>query len=75
MEIRRRSRVVGVFSSVKSCVRLANCYIIDYSEDWASERSYIREDKAPGPWIGSRSSRLKRLTEEVYDGHEVANKT
>jgi putative transposase len=48
MEIRRRSRVVGVFPSVESYVRLTICYLIEYSEDWASERSYIREDKALG---------------------------
>jgi putative transposase len=46
MEIRRRSRVVGVFPSVESYVRLTICYLIEYAEDWASERSYIRDDKA-----------------------------
>jgi putative transposase len=39
MEIRRRSRVVGVFPSVESCVRLTICYLIEYAEDWASERT------------------------------------
>jgi putative transposase len=48
MEIRRRSRVVGVFPSVESFVRLTICYLIEYAEDWASERSYIREDKVLG---------------------------
>jgi putative transposase len=48
MEIRRRSRVVGVFPSVESYVRLTICYLIEYAEDWASERSYIREDKVLG---------------------------
>jgi len=48
MEIRRRSRVVGVFPSVDSYVRLVICYLVEYSEDWSSERSYIREDKALG---------------------------
>jgi putative transposase len=48
MEIRRRSRVVGVFPSVESYVRLTICYLIEYSEDWGTERSYIREDKALG---------------------------
>jgi putative transposase len=48
MEIRRRSRVVGVFPSVESYVRLTICYLVEYSEDWASERSYIREDKVLG---------------------------
>ncbi len=46
MEIRRRSRVVGVFPSVESYVRLTICYLNEYSEDWANERSYIREGKA-----------------------------
>jgi len=48
LDIRRRSRVVGVFPSMESYVRLTICYLVEYSEDWASERSYIREDKALG---------------------------
>ena len=48
MEIRRRSRVVGVFPSLESYVRLTICYLVEYSEDWGSERSYIREDKILG---------------------------
>lgn len=48
MEIRRRSRVVGVFPSVASYLRLTICYLIEHSEDWGSERSYIREDKVLG---------------------------
>jgi len=48
MEIRRRSRVVGVFPSLESYVRLTICYLVEYAEDWGSERSYIREDKVLG---------------------------
>ncbi len=48
MKIRRWSRVVGVFPSVESYIRQTICYLIEYSEDWASERIYIREDKALG---------------------------
>ena len=47
-EIRRRSRVVGVFPSVDSYLRLIICYLLEYTEDWVSERSYIREDKVLG---------------------------
>jgi transposase-like protein len=47
-EIRRRSRVVGVFPSLESYVRLTICYLVEYSEDWGSKRSYIREDKILG---------------------------
>jgi putative transposase len=48
MEIRRRSRVVGIFPSVDSYLRLTICYLVEYSEDWINERSYIREDKVLG---------------------------
>jgi transposase-like protein len=40
-EIRRRSRVVGVFPTV----RLVMCYLVEYSEDWSSDRSYIKQEK------------------------------
>jgi transposase-like protein len=48
MEISRRSRVVGVLPSVESYLRLTICYLVEYSEDWGSECSYIREDEALG---------------------------
>jgi len=41
-------RVVGVFPSVASYLRLTICYLIEHSEDWENERSYIREDKVLG---------------------------
>ncbi len=43
-EIRRRSRVVGVFPSKKSYLRLITSYIIEYSEDWEVERNYIKAE-------------------------------
>jgi putative transposase len=47
-EIRRRSRVIGVFPSAEAHVRLITCYLIEYAEDWETERNYIREDKVLG---------------------------
>jgi transposase-like protein len=44
-EIRRRSRVVGVFPNQDSYLRLITCYLIEYSEDWISERSYIKHER------------------------------
>ncbi len=44
-EIRRRTRVVGVFPSIESYIRLVSCYLIEYSEDWATGKRYI-SDKA-----------------------------
>jgi transposase-like protein len=47
-EIRRRSRVIGVFPSPEAQVRLITCYLIEYAEDWETERNYIREEKIMG---------------------------
>jgi putative transposase len=54
-EVRRRSRVVGVFPSVESWVRLETCYLIEYSEDWRSDRSYIKREKVQEVLEHSRS--------------------
>ena len=44
-EIRRRSRVVGVFPSKKAYLRLITTYLIEYSEEWSSEqRAYINQE-------------------------------
>ena len=43
-EIRRRSRVIGVFPNKESYVRLITCYLIEYSEEWINERSYIKHE-------------------------------
>lgn len=40
-EVRRRTRVVGIFPSMDSYIRLVTSYLIEYSEDWSSGRSYI----------------------------------
>jgi len=44
-EIRRRSRVVGVFPSVNSYLRLIVSYLMEYTEDWSNEYAYIKPDR------------------------------
>ncbi|MDD3591110.1 MAG: transposase [Sulfurovum sp.] len=44
-EIRRRSKVVGVFPSQESYIRLLTCYLMEYTEEWEVERSYIKPEK------------------------------
>ncbi|MFB0565600.1 MAG: transposase [Candidatus Aminicenantaceae bacterium] len=44
-EIRRRSWIIGIFSNRESYVPLITCYLIEYSEDWINERSYIKQEK------------------------------
>jgi putative transposase len=58
LEIRRRNRVVGVFPSVASYLRLMIGYLIEHSEDWENERSYIREDKVLGSFSLDRLHEL-----------------
>jgi len=44
-EIRRRSRVVGVFPSVNSYLRLIVSYLMEYTEDWSNEYAYIKPNR------------------------------
>jgi len=44
-EVRRRSRVVGVFPSMEAYMRLVTSYLMEYTEDWEVERSYIQPEK------------------------------
>ena len=43
-EIRRRTRVVGIFPNEASYMRLVCSYILEYAEDWAYERVYLSPD-------------------------------
>lgn len=40
-EIRRRTRVVGIFPNPDSYVRLVATYLMEYAEDWSASRSYF----------------------------------
>jgi len=40
-EIRRRTRVVGIFPNPASYLRLVATYLMEYSEDWSSARAYL----------------------------------
>jgi transposase-like protein len=43
-QIRRRSLVVGILTSADSYLRLVTSYLVEYSEDWLTARSYIRKE-------------------------------
>lgn len=43
LEIRRRSRIVGIFPSIDSYIRLITSFLIEYEEDWQTGHSYINE--------------------------------
>ena len=40
-EIRRRTKVVGVFPSRDSYIRLVTTYVLEYTEDWITGRAYF----------------------------------
>ena len=40
-EIRRRTKVVGIFPNTASYLRLVGSYLLEYTEDWGSDRCYI----------------------------------
>jgi transposase-like protein len=44
-EVRRRSRMVGIYPSIASWVRLGTSSFMEYSEDWPTDRSYIKREK------------------------------
>ena len=40
-EIRRRTRVVGIFPNPVSYLRLVATYLMEYAEDWSSTKAYL----------------------------------
>ncbi|QPM68873.1 transposase [Atribacter laminatus] len=43
-EIRRRTRVVGIFPTTDSYLRLVTSYLIEYTEDWMRSKKYISSE-------------------------------
>jgi transposase-like protein len=58
-EIRRRSRVVGVFPNTESYIRLITCYLIEYSDDWMTATGYISGAKLRA--IYEKENRIKSV--------------
>jgi len=43
-DIRRRTKVVGIFPNSDSYLRLVTVHLMEYSEDWSVSRSYLSEE-------------------------------
>jgi transposase-like protein len=43
-EIRRRSRVAGIFPNPEAYTRLVACYLMEYAEDWSTGKTYISKN-------------------------------
>jgi transposase-like protein len=59
-EIRRRSRVVGIFPNLEAYIRLLTSYLIEYSEDWETDRSYIKADRLASICQAKAQQKLKK---------------
>ena len=73
-EIKRRTRVVQVFPSAASLVRLVGAVCLDRNDAWACERNFIdRRSLEPGyereplPAEPGGEARVLRLVEEAFD--------
>lgn len=42
-EIRRRTKVIGIFPNPESYVRLITIYLMEYAEDWSASKAYLSE--------------------------------
>lgn len=50
-EIRRRTRVVGIFPNEAACLRLVSALLMEKDEDWQTGRTYLNfEEKRLSPW-------------------------
>jgi len=44
-EVRRRERVIGIFPSVESALRLLGALLMEQDEEWAAGRLYFRMER------------------------------
>ena len=42
-EIRRRTKVIGIFPNPDAYVRLVSIYLMEYSGDWSVSKAYLSE--------------------------------
>ena len=43
-EIKRRTKIVGIFPNCDSCLRLVTALLVEIDEEWALGRAYLKLD-------------------------------
>ena len=41
-EIKRRTKIVGIFPNCESCLRLVTALLVEMDEEWAQGRAYLK---------------------------------
>jgi len=65
LEIRRRTRVVGIFPHPGACLQLTGMLLVEKHEDWLTDdKAYLTFDDAPADESVAKEYRWLRLNEE-----------
>ena len=65
LEIRRRTRVIGIFPHAAACLRLIGMLLVEKNEDWLTDdKAYLTFDDAPAEESAPRSYPWRPANEE-----------
>ncbi|MDI6697061.1 MAG: transposase [Anaerolineales bacterium] len=50
-EVKRRTRVVGIFPNAAACLRLVSAILMEIDENWQMSRAYLTfDEERPSSW-------------------------
>ena len=64
-EIRRRTRVVGIFPHEASALRLISAVLAEIHEEWLTGRQYLTWPAGKNKWSNPSLQALKEITEKT----------
>jgi transposase-like protein len=69
-EIRRREKVIGIFPSDSSVMRLIGAYLMEIDEDWTTGRVYM-DMKKYDLWVKEQEDKKKAQKMETVSDKNV----